>query len=258
MTEEEKTTKKKKKEGKEEKQMPFTDHLEELRVRLFKVIGSILGFGVIAYFFHERVLNFLTLPNPDVELISLAPMQMFIVSIKLSFYAGVIFSIPVIVYQLWQFIAPGLFPKERKLIFPILFFTIICFALGAVFSYSVIIPYGLKFFMGFQTEEIIAKWSIDKYIDFVTMMVMVFGIIFEMPLIALFLGRVGLISSRLMKKYRKFSIVGAVIIGAVLTPPDGFTQIALAIPMVILYEVSILLVKMVEKKKKEKEDEDDE
>ncbi len=244
-----------KKEDAKEKQMPFTEHLEELRIRLFKIIGSVGGFGLIAYFFHEKILAFIKIPKPpEVELISLAPTQLFIVSIKLSFYAGAVVSIPVIVYQFWQFIAPGLFPKERKLVFPIIFFTIFCFSIGAVFAFLVIIPYGLDFLMAFEIEDIVAKWSIDKYIDFVTMMVLVFGIVFELPLLALFFGKVGLINEKMMRKYRKGFVLVALILGAVLTPPDGFTQIALAIPLVILYEVSIYLVKMVQKKKKEKED----
>ncbi|MCP4726552.1 MAG: twin-arginine translocase subunit TatC [bacterium] len=242
---------------KKEKQMPFTEHLEELRIRLFKIIGSVMTFGIIGYFFYEKILDFVTLPKPpEVELISLAPPQLFIVSIKLSFYAGALVSIPVIVYQFWQFIAPGLFKKERKLVFPIIFFTIFCFSVGAVFAFSIIIPYGLEFLMGFQTEDIIAKWSIDKYIDFVLMMVLVFGIVFELPLLALFLGKVGLINHKMMKKYRKGFVLVALILGAVLTPPDGFTQIALAIPLVILYEISIYLVRMVEKKKEKEEEED--
>ncbi|MCP4725228.1 MAG: twin-arginine translocase subunit TatC, partial [bacterium] len=138
----------------------------------------------------------------------------------------------------------------------IIFFTIFCFSVGAVFAFSIIIPYGLEFLMGFQTEDIVAKWSIDKYIDFVLMMVLVFGIVFELPLLALFLGKVGLINHKMMKKYRKGFVLVALILGAVLTPPDGFTQIALAIPLVILYEISIYLVRMVEKKKEKEEEED--
>ncbi len=250
MTEKETT-----KDGKnQEKQMPFTDHLEELRMRLFKVIGSVFGFAVVAYFFHAQLLAFIVIPNPDeVQLQSLAPAQLFIVSIKLSFYAGIICSIPIIVHQLWQFIAPGLYPKERKYIFPIIFFTIVCFATGAFFAYFLVIPFGLKFLMGFQTTTIEANWSIEKYIDFVTMMVFVFGLVFEIPLIALFLGKVGLLTEKFMKKYRKYSVVMALILGAVLTPPDGFTQVALAIPLVILYEISIILVRMVQKKETEEE-----
>ncbi len=250
-----KSTKKEPKKKKEEAKMPFVDHLEELRSRLFYCIGSIIGTGIIAYIFSQRLLDFVTEPiPPGTTLISLAPQQMFIVHIKVSFYAGVILSIPVLVYQFWQFVAPGLFQKERKMLFPIVFFTLFCFAIGGVFAYFIVIPNGLAFLASFQTSDIAASWSIDKYISFVTMMIMVFGIVFEIPLLAIFLAKIGIINYKIMQKYRKYSILVAVILGAVLTPPDGFTQIALAIPLVLLFEISIWLVRLFGKKPEEEEE----
>jgi len=228
-----------------DKRMPFVDHLEELRKRLFYCIGSIAAFGIVAYVFSQRLLDVITTLIPDnTQLISLAPQQMFIVHIKVSFYAGIILSIPVLVYQFWQFVAPGLFPKERKMLFPVIFFTLFCFLIGGLFAYFIVVPNGLRFLASFQTTDIAATWSIDKYISFVTMMVMVFGVVFEIPLLAVFLAKIGLIHYRMLQRFRKYSILGAVVLGAVLTPPDGFTQIALAIPLWILYEISIWLVRV--------------
>ncbi|MFC1730456.1 twin-arginine translocase subunit TatC [candidate division KSB1 bacterium] len=249
MTEKEKTTRKKPEKetegGRNESKMPFVDHLEELRRRLFYCVGSIIGLGLIAYIFSQRLLDIITMPVPEgTSLISLAPQQMFIVHIKVSFYAGIILGMPVLVFQFWQFVAPGLFPKERKALFPVIFFTVFSFVVGGLFAYFIVVPNGLLFLQSFQTEDIIASWSIDKYISFVTMMIMVFGVVFEIPLLAVFLAKIGLIDHRMMRKYRKYSILGAVILGAILTPPDGFTQIALAVPLWILYEISIFLVRI--------------
>jgi len=238
-----------------EKKMPFVDHLEELRRRLFVCIGAVFGIGIIGYIFSQQLLDIITAPMPaETRLITLAPTQMFIVHIKVSFYAGVVLSIPVLIHQFWLFVAPGLYHKERRFMFPIIFFTVLCFFIGGLFAYFIVVPNGLRFLMTFQTADVVASWSIDKYISFVTMMIMVFGVVFELPMLSVFLAKIGIINHKLMRKYRKYAIVGAVVLGAVLTPPDGFTQIALAIPLCILYEVSIGLV-LVFGKKPDEEDE---
>jgi len=232
-------------ESKKEKHMPFTDHLEELRMRLFKVIGSIVGSGLICYIFADRILNILTGPAPEgIVLQYLRPTGGFIIYLKVSFFAGVLISMPVIIYQFWQFVAPGLFPNEKKRVFPIVLFTVLCFTVGAVFAYSIVIPLGLQFLITFQTETMVPNWTVDDFISFVTMLMLVFGLVFELPLVALFLGKIGLIDSKLMVKYRKHALFGAVVFGAVLTPPDFITQIALAIPLWLLYEISIVLVRV--------------
>jgi len=240
--------KRKEKELKKEKHMPFTEHLEELRMRLFKCIGSVVGFGLASYIFSDRILQILTRPNPGVQLQILKPTGGFLIHLKVSFFAGVIISIPVLLYQFWQFVAPGLFKKERRFVFPIIVFTVICFSIGALFAYFIVIPFGLQFLLGFETETIIAQWTIDDFISFVAMMVVVFGVVFELPLVALFLGKIGIINHTMMTKYRKHAIFGTIVFGAVLTPPDFITQLALAIPLWMLYEISIILVRIFVKK----------
>lgn len=251
--EDKKDGEKDKKETKE-KSMPFVEHLEELRKRLFIVIGSVVGFALVAYYFSEQLLDLITRVKPEnTRLISVAPTQMFIVNIKVAVYAGIVFSIPVIVTQFWRFLAPGLYPKERKFIVPIIFFTILCFIIGGVFAYLIVIPRSLEFLNLFNTGDIEAYWSIDSLISFVTMMILIFGLVFEIPLLAIFLGKIGLINHKMMRKYRKYAIFGSIVLGAVLTPPDGFTQLALAIPLTILYEISIWLVKAFGKKPEKEE-----
>ncbi len=229
---------------KKEKYMPFTEHLEELRKRLFYCIGSIVVFGAASYYFSSELLEILTRPNPGVQLQILKPTGGFIVHLKVSFFAGLLISIPVLIYHFWNFISPGLFDKEKNYLFPVIFFTVFSFTVGALFAYFIVLPFGLQFLLGFETESIIAQWTIDDFISFVTMMMIVFGIVFELPLVAMFLGKIGIINHVKMAEYRRYALVGAVIFGAVLTPPDFITQIALAIPLWILYEISIILVRI--------------
>lgn len=227
-----------------EKYMPFTEHLEELRKRLFICIGSIVAFGAVSYYFSSDLLEILTRPNPGGQLQILKPTGGFIVHLKVSLFSGLLCSLPVLIYQFWNFVSPGLFNKEKKYLFPVIFFTVFSFAVGSIFAYFVVLPFGLQFLLGFETETIKAQWTIDDFISFVTMMMIVFGIVFELPMVAMFLGKIGLINHKTMSEYRRYAIVGAVIFGAVLTPPDFITQIALAIPLWILYEISIVIVRI--------------
>jgi len=236
-----------------EKHMPFIEHLEELRQRLFKCIGSVVGLGIISYIFSDELLVFLTSrnPNPDVPLQFLKPTGLFLIHIKVAFFAGLVFSIPVLIYQFWQFVSPGLFQKERKYVFPIILFSVICFVIGAVFAFFIVIPLGLEFLLGFETESIVANWTINEFISFVTVLVIVFGVVFELPMVALFLGRIGIINYKMMLKYWRYAILSAFVFGAVLTPPDPYTQVMLAFPLFLLYGVSILLVRIFGKKPSE-------
>lgn len=235
-----------------ERHMAFTDHLEELRQRLFKIIGTVVVLGFVSYFFAENILAVLTRPLPEGQVLQyLRPTGGFLIYIKVSFFSSLLLSMPVIIYQFWQFVAPGLFPKEKKYVLPVILFTIICFAIGATFSYLVVIPLGLQFLQAFQTEFMVPNWTIDEFISFVTMLMLVFGLVFELPLVALFLGRIGIINSKMMSKYRRHALFGAIVFGAILTPPDFITQLALAIPLWILYEISIILVRFLGSKPSE-------
>ncbi|MFC1563016.1 twin-arginine translocase subunit TatC, partial [candidate division KSB1 bacterium] len=235
---------------KNEKKMSFVDHLEEMRWVIVKSLISVVAFSIISFIFSKRLVEFLTAPYPG-TLIALGPTDIFFLHISLSITVGIIASLPVIIYQFWSFIAPGLLEKEKGFVPWILFFTILCFIIGASFAYYMIIPLGLKFFAKWQTSQLLMNVSIDKYVSFMTRILIAFGAAFELPIMSMFLARIGLLTPDFMRKMRGYAVVVLFAGAAVLTPPDGTTQIALAIPMVILYEISIWLTKIVVKKREE-------
>jgi len=231
-----------------EREMPFLDHLEELRWRLLKSIISVFVMMVICFFFSDYILELLLFPGkqiePPVPLQVLKVQTVFIIKLEIALVAGIIFSLPVIFFQLWQFLMPGLLAGERKLIPVIVFFSVLCFLAGGAFAYFIIIPYALQFFLSLAPIDIQNNIALDFYIGFLLRLIFVFGIVFELPMLSLVLSKIGLITPEFMRKYRKYAIVGAFILGALLTPPDPTTQVLLALPIVILYEVSIYIAKI--------------
>lgn len=229
----------------DEREMPFLDHLEELRWRLLKSIISIFLMMVICFFFSDYILDLLLYPGknvePPVSLQVLKVQTVFIIKLEIALFAGLIFSLPVIFYQLWQFLTPGLLAKERKMMPLIVFFSVLCFLVGGMFAYFIIIPYALQFFLDLAPLDIENNIALDFYIGFLLRLIIVFGIVFELPMLSLILSKFGLLTPSFMRKYRKYAIVGAFILGAILTPPDPTTQVFLALPMIILYEVSIFI-----------------
>ena len=239
----------------DEKQ-PFLAHLEELRRRLI-ICAIAIGIGfVISYFFSKQLFSLLVLPlvkvlPADSQLIFTSLPEMFITYIKVSLVAGIILAIPVIFYELWMFIVPALYQKEKRYLVPFVLFSSILFILGALFGYLVVFPYGFKFFISFATEDIQALPSVKQYFSFAIRLLLAFGLVFEMPVVVLFLARIGLITPDAMKRFRKFAILCSFILAAILTPPDVATQIMMALPIIILYELSILISKGVYRKKEE-------
>lgn len=178
--------------------------------------------------------------------------------IKVSIFAGLVVALPYVAYQFWKFIVPGLLDKERKLVLPIAFFTTVCFLVGASFAYFVIIRFGLNFLLSFQTDYLVANITIGKYLGFVVTLLLVFGVVFELPVLAFFLTKIGILTPRFLREKRRYGIVIIFIGAALLTPPDIFTQLMLAGPLILLYEVSIWVSKSVYKEKLEKEAEEQE
>lgn len=246
----------------EEKEMPFLEHLEELRSRLIKALLSVTLFTGLSWFFIERIFNFLVMPyrqaivlakanvqNPatleNVRLIFTNPTGGFMIYVKLALTVGLLFSIPVIVYQIWQFIAPGLLMRERRIAVWVVFFTTFCFMAGALFCYYVVLKYGLGFLLTFQSDVLTPMVSIDEYFGFVTILLIVFGLVFEMPVIAFFLTKIGFLTPEFMRQKRRYSIVAIFVAAAVLTPStDAFTMMLLALPLLVLYEISIWVSKV--------------
>ncbi|MCG8607748.1 twin-arginine translocase subunit TatC [bacterium] len=234
-----------------EKEMPFLDHLEELRWRLIKSIVAVIATAIVAYFFSSELLSILIHPYneainylgkpSDQKLIFLSPTGGFMIHIKLAVFTGLMVALPVIFYQMWQFVVPGLLDKERKNIPIIVFLSTICFFIGAFFCYYVVLRYGLRFLLGFETADLAANITINDYIQFITMLILVFGLVFELPILAFFLTKIGLVTPPFLRNYRRHAIVLMVILSAIITPPDVFTQILLAGPLALLYEISILV-----------------
>lgn len=222
----------------DDKNLPLTGHLEELRYRIIVVFVTIGGCFAALYPFAEQLLVILSTPIQDIQLHMLAPAEAFVVYLKLSIFAAIVVSIPMTFYQAWAFVAPGLYAQEKKYVVPFVVFATLFFAIGGYFSYKVILPFGLKFLIGYGGAMIVPVISVSNYVTFVTRVILAFGVIFELPLIVVFLTKMGLITHEMMKAYRKYAIIAAFVLGAVLTPPDVFTQMLMAGPLIILYEMS--------------------
>ena len=232
--------------SKNPKEMPFLAHLEELRWRIIKSLISILLFSVIAYLFSEKILDFLTKSVDNIYFT--APTEAFAVRIKISLIAGLILSFPVVFYQLWQFVVPGLMDKEAKMVIPAVIFATFFFVGGAVFCFYLVLPVGIKFLLSFQTDKLKPWLSVKDYISFVSWMILAFGLVFQLPIVSYFMGKVGIITHKTLSKGRKYAIVIILILAAALTPsPDVFSQLMLAAPLYFLYEVSIILVRVTNK-----------
>lgn len=237
------------------KEMPFLDHLEELRWRMIKIIASVFVFTVASFFISDFFLEFLLYPSKritsDLGLQVLKVQTIFIIKLEIALITGIIVSIPVILFQLWAFVAPGLLEKERKWVWPIIFVVILCFLTGVAFAYFVIIPYALDFFLSLAPDSVRNNIALDFYFGFILRIILVFGIVFELPVVSLFLTKIGILTPDILRKYRRYAIVATFILGAILTPPDPTTQLFLAIPMIFLYEFTIWISYIFAKKRKE-------
>ncbi len=233
---------------------PFLSHLEELRKRLIAcAIGAGAGF-VISYIFAERLFQLLILPlqaqMPEGDrLIYTNLPEMFFTYLKSAMVSGILVTSPFIFYQLWMFIAPGLYRKERKYVIPFVICSTILFVGGSMFGYFVVFPFGFKFFLGFSNESIQALPSVKQYFSFAIKLLFAFGVVFELPVVVFFLAKIGIVTSELMRKKRKYAILLTFVFAAILTPPDVITQCMMAGPLIVLYEISIIIAKIAGRKK---------
>lgn len=240
----------------EDKTQALSEHFGELKKRLFYVLFFFfLSFG-ICYYFIEDIYNFLLIPlnnswdNADKKLIYTDLTEIFFSYLKLAYYGAIFLTIPFFACQVYIFIAPGLYKKERKAIFPFLISSPILFFLGAVFVYYFIFPLAWKFFLSFEANyqnilPIRLEAKVSEYLNIVINLIIAFGVAFQLPIILVLLAKIGLINVEQLKKKRKFAIVFIFILAAILTPPDVISQIGLAIMMLLLYELSIIIVKKV-------------
>jgi sec-independent protein translocase protein TatC len=242
----------------DQKEMSFLDHLEELRWHVVKAlaglaIGMILC-GIFAEFIVQKVL-LAPLLAVGLKAQVLAPYGIVMLYIQAALVSGFILSMPNTLYWLWKFIAPGLMPNERRYVSGIVGWTSFLFFGGCAFGYFVLVPTALTFFAGFGTANISLNIAVDRYITFLLALVLGTGLVFELPMLSYFLAKLGIMSAEFMRKYRRHAYVVILLIAGIVTPtPDMVTQLLMASPMFVLYEVSIFIAKFVYKKKeKEKE-----
>ncbi len=231
------------------------DHLAELRTRLIHSVLILVVATGICYGFSEQIFNFVRHPIqpylPEGGLIYTGPLDKFIAHLKLAFVCGILVSCPLWLYQIWKFIAPGLYANERKYSFAFITTGTILFVLGAAFSYYIALPMAFEFLMNFGGDIDKPMISIDQYMGFFTQMCLMFGVAFELPLVIIILGIMGIVSQEFLRKNRRYAIMVLAMICAIITPPDLLSMVMMLAPMVILFEAAILLVGVFEKKREE-------
>ena len=241
----------------------FISHLVELRQRLINSFVYLFSFFVVCYFFSEEIYSFLVQPyanavkddGVDRRLIFTALQETFLTYLKVSFFAAFFISSPIILIQIWKFIAPGLYKNEKKAILPYLVVTPVLFLFGGMLVYYLIMPLAIKFFLSFEATSINSalpiqlEAKVNEYLSLVMKLIFAFGLSFQLPVVLSLLARVGFVDSVFLKERRKYVVIIIFVAAAALTPPDPITQIGLAIPLLILYELSILSVKIIEKRK---------
>ncbi len=285
-----------------EGEMPFLDHLEELRWRLLKALGAVLAGTCICFLFVEPLLGLLVQPyeqavlslkeqgspgvveairgwltdlrgveveEPPIEtatepavpygsqLQSLRVMTWFFVYLQVSLLGGFLLALPVVFYQFWRFVAPGLLDTERRLFVPLMTMSVGCFAAGAAVAHSIVLPIGLRFFLSLEPKDMTSQWAVDEYIGFVLRLLFGFGLVFEMPVVSLFLARLGLITADTLRRVRRYGVVAVFLVAAVFTPPDPLSQVMMALPLMLLYEISIWVAHLAGRRAEDPPDEEE-
>ncbi len=258
---------------------PLTEHLSEARNRIVvALIAIMVAFGV-CYYYSEFIFRYLTFPLHntmkfsfeypylsfvpgtmfDYKLVVLRPVEALWTHIKISFISAFIISSPIIFYEIWKFIAPGLLPKEKKYAVPFVLTTTCLFMVGALFCFFIVLPFAMNFLLDYKMENLENSWTLGYYIDFCLTFILAFGAVFELPVVTVFATRLGIVTTDFLAKNRKYAVLIAFVIAAVLTPtPDAFNQTLMAVPIIVLYEVGIVASRILNRKKKPKEAEEKE
>jgi len=252
----------------ENSKLPLTEHLSELRKRILISLAFLLIAFIVIFNYSEDLFNILSFPlrseikldltNPyihiiekkSVSLVFLAPAEAFWMHMKVSFVASFIFALPIIFYQVWKFISPGLLANEKRYLIPFLLSSTALFLAGSLFCFVIVLPFAMTFLLGYKIGTLTPMISVGSYIDFCLKFILAFGAIFELPLVIIFLTKFGIVSPRSLAKNRKYAILVSFIVAAVLTPtPDAFNQCLMAVPIIVLYEIGILLSMLIHRKK---------
>jgi len=226
--------------------MSFIDHLEELRSTLIASLVTWIGLSIAIWFLSGYILDFLLRDIPVDSLYFHTPIGAFMIRLKLSFILGFLVAFPYILFRAWAFVAPGLFQRERRVVFPLVFSSTALFYIGVVFAYWILIPVVLGFLMRFGTDLLEPLLSVDKYFGFVARLCFAFGLVFQLPLVIVFLTSIGLVSAKALLRKWRWAIILIFITAAVLTPPDPTSQLLMALPLVLLFLVSVTLSMVIE------------
>ncbi len=237
-------------------------HIADLRKRL--VISSLTVFVMffVCFAFYEPILQWMMLPAEaalpkNSQMVAVEIQETFFTALKVSFFAAFVISLPVIFWQLWLFLAPGLYDHEKKLVIPFVFFATLMFLMGASFAYYIVVPVGFEFLIAFGSAVVTVLPSIGAYVGFFTKLLIGFGISFELPVITFFLAKIGLVDDRMLKDFFRYAVVIIFIVAALLTPPDVISQLLMAAPLLLLYGVSIYIAKIFNPAPKENEEEEE-
>jgi sec-independent protein translocase protein TatC len=236
----------------EELEMSFLDHLEELRWRIIYALIGVVAGTVVSWIFIDFLVNTILLRpavHAHLKLQNLRPFGQLFLYFEVAIACGIIFSIPNLLLQIWKFIAPALRKNERKYISSIVVFSSLCFLIGMLFAYFVMLPMSLSFIANFGSTSIENNFAIDEYLSIIISMIVGAGVVFELPMVSFFLSKIGILKPKFMRRYRRHALVAILIIAAILTPgTDPVSQLILAIPLVLLYEISIFVSKISQRK----------
>lgn len=237
-----------------DEKLPITEHLEELRKRIIYCLIAVAAGFVVCYLFSKQLFDLLSYPLASKlpegsTFIFTNVTEAFFTYLKLSFFAGIFVASPVIIFQVWRFIAPGLYQHEAKYAVPFVLLSTIFFVGGSLFAYYLVFPIAFNFFVGYSTDSIRMLPSLREYLSFSFKFLIAFGLVFELPIFILFLSKMGVVDDKKLKANRKYVIICIFAVAAMLTPPDVISQALMAAPLIILYEISIVIAKIFGKKK---------
>ena len=226
----------------QQEEMSILSHLDELRKRLIFCLFTILIGSLAAYFQAQNIIGFLKVPLGEIDLIFISPTEGFILTLKAAFLGGVVLALPIIFWQTMLFVAPALYLKEKIILFAAFPFMIILFGCGAFFGFSFLLPMTLHYLLGFSEGLMVPMLSASNYFSFVTSFILGLGIVFELPMVLLILSKFGVIHYKTLAKKRKYMLFLIIILSAIITPPDAISQLAVALPLVCLFELSLGLM----------------